>query len=60
MKNYSIFTKLSIVINFITTFLLLFLFFQNSHLTPLILHFIYNFGDFVGNKYNLLYILAVI
>jgi hypothetical protein len=36
--------------------LLIFLYFQNNNLTPIILHYIYNFGAFLGNRNSLLFI----
>jgi hypothetical protein len=48
---------ISFSVMLIATFFLMFLYFQNNNLTPFILHYIYNFGDFLGNRNSLLYII---
>jgi len=56
-RQIKIFKFLSFIIIFLSSILLIFLFFQNSHSIPLILHYAYDFGDFVGNKISLIYII---
>ncbi len=43
----------------IATLFLFILFLQNRPLTPLILHYIYTFGDYVANRVSLIYISAI-
>jgi hypothetical protein len=47
----------TIIFSSVATIFLLFLYFQNNYLTPLVMHYIYSFGDFVGNRKNLIYII---
>ncbi len=60
MTNFQIrtFRILTFILASIATLFLFILFFQNKPLTPLILHYIYSFGDYVANRNTLIYISA--